>query len=80
MKQCARCKEVKPRVMFHKNVCQPDGLQAICAECGSIVRKKYYKKAIASEDDYQITYSDIMSLEAHLIKYPARMLDDMNDE
>ena len=77
-KRCPKCHIDKLPSDFHKCVSRHDGLQAICAECSTIVRRKYYRKACVKQDyDYPISYSDIMSLEAHLINYPARMLDDM---
>ena len=78
-KRCSRCRVTKLVSEFNKHISRPDGLQAICAECSTIVRRKYYKKVskVKKDYDYPISYSDIMSLEAHLINYPARMLDDM---
>ena len=78
-KTCPKCNKTKLISDFHKCISRKDGLQAICAECSTIVRRKYYKKVskVKKDYDYPISFRDIMDLERHLINYPARMLDDM---
>ena len=43
MKQCTYCKELQPVAMFSMDSSRSDGLNAICKECGSVLRKRYRK-------------------------------------
>lgn len=44
MKQCSRCKEIKPRTEFYKNGKTPDGLRSHCKECNRKLNKDYYER------------------------------------
>lgn len=44
MKQCCRCKELKPVEAFGRNKQQKDGLQKYCKECGRASGRRHYLK------------------------------------
>lgn len=44
MKTCNKCKEIKPKAEFQKNISRKDGLQYHCKACNSRVNKEHYEK------------------------------------
>lgn len=43
MKQCTKCKEVKPLEEFNKDKSRKDGLRYNCKSCTNAISKKWYK-------------------------------------
>lgn len=43
MKQCTKCRKVKPNEQYSKNIRNKSGLKATCKECDSLFAKHRYK-------------------------------------
>jgi len=50
MKQCRRCKEIKPFTEYHRASRLPDGHQPVCKQCAKVIDKRKYE---IHKDDYK---------------------------
>ena len=52
MKQCSKCKEVKPTDQFPKDRSRPDGLYPSCKACRSAYAAKRYREVLQHDPEY----------------------------
>jgi hypothetical protein len=69
MKQCTRCKELKPLTDFYKNRSKKDGYDCCCKECAKIKQKLYYIKRIAAQNKPYIERDILDNEMCRILKY-----------
>ena len=54
MRTCSRCKTLKSREAFHRNLSRCDGLQSQCKPCAKISTKEYHERYPGKERNWRL--------------------------